>query len=129
VGEGPFVIRTDHYSLKFLLDHKLSTIPQHQWANKLLSFDFCIEYRPGSSNTVANALSRRDGEEEASIATFMTLSFHLFDALCHEFTDIPELQLMKQEVAAGTKGNVWQVVDDLVTMCGKVFISPGSPAL
>lgn len=24
-----FVIRTDHYSLKFLLDQRLSTIPQH----------------------------------------------------------------------------------------------------
>jgi hypothetical protein len=25
----PFVVRTDHYSLKFLLDQRLSTIPQH----------------------------------------------------------------------------------------------------
>jgi hypothetical protein len=26
----PFVIRTDHFSLKFLLDQKIATIPQHQ---------------------------------------------------------------------------------------------------
>jgi len=25
-----FLIRTDHYSLKYLLDQRLSTIPQHQ---------------------------------------------------------------------------------------------------
>jgi hypothetical protein len=38
----PFFIRIDHFSLKFLLDQKLSTIPQHQWASKLLGFDFCV---------------------------------------------------------------------------------------
>jgi hypothetical protein len=37
-----FVIKTDHYSLKFLLDQRLSTIPQHQWASKLLGFDFQV---------------------------------------------------------------------------------------
>jgi hypothetical protein len=30
----------------------LSTILQHQWASKLLSFDFTVEYKPGSSNMV-----------------------------------------------------------------------------
>jgi hypothetical protein len=35
-----FLVRTNHYSLKFLLDQRLFTIPQHQWTNKLLRFDF-----------------------------------------------------------------------------------------
>jgi hypothetical protein len=61
----PFLICTDHFSLKFLLDQKLSTIPQHQWASKLLGFDFRVEYKPGSTNIVADALSRRDTDEEA----------------------------------------------------------------
>jgi hypothetical protein len=34
-----FVIKTDHFILKFLLDQRLATIPQHQWANKLIGFD------------------------------------------------------------------------------------------
>jgi hypothetical protein len=25
----PFLVRTDHYSLKYLLDQRLSTVPQH----------------------------------------------------------------------------------------------------
>jgi hypothetical protein len=37
-----FIIRTDHYSLKFLLDKRLSTIPQHQWISKILGFDFSV---------------------------------------------------------------------------------------
>jgi hypothetical protein len=32
----PFVVRTDHRSLRFLLNQRLTTIPQHQWASKLL---------------------------------------------------------------------------------------------
>jgi hypothetical protein len=57
-----FLIRIDHYSLKFLLDQCLSTVPQHQWISKLFGFDFTVEYRPGRLHTVADALSRRDIE-------------------------------------------------------------------
>jgi hypothetical protein len=56
----PFLIRTNHYSLKFLLDQKLATIPQHQWTSKLLRFDFRVEYKPGATNIVADALSCRE---------------------------------------------------------------------
>ena len=52
-----FLVRTDHYSLKFLLDQCLATIPQHHWVDKLLAFDFSVEYKAGSTNTVADALS------------------------------------------------------------------------
>jgi hypothetical protein len=62
-----FVVRTDHYSLKFLLDQRLSTIPQHHWVSKLLGFDFHVEFRPGRQNIVADALSRRDVERSADL--------------------------------------------------------------
>jgi hypothetical protein len=55
-----FVVRTDHRSLRFILDQRLTTIPQHQWVSKLLGFDFVVEYKPGAQNVVADALSRRD---------------------------------------------------------------------
>lgn len=35
-----FTVKTDHYSLKYLLDQRLATIPQHHWVGKLLGFDF-----------------------------------------------------------------------------------------
>jgi hypothetical protein len=37
---------------------------------KLLGFDFSMEYKAGSTNTVADALSRRDTEEAAILALF-----------------------------------------------------------
>ena len=63
-----FLVRTDHFSLKYLLDQRLATIPQHHWVGKLLGFDFTIEYKPGATNTVADALSRRDTAEGAVLA-------------------------------------------------------------
>jgi hypothetical protein len=60
-----FVVKTDHYSLKYLFDQRLATIPQHQWVSKLIGFDFRVEYKPSSSNTVADALSRRVEGEDA----------------------------------------------------------------
>jgi hypothetical protein len=58
-----FVVKTDHYSLRYLLDQRLATIPQHQWVNKIMGFDFRVEYKPGACNTVADALSRRETGE------------------------------------------------------------------
>jgi hypothetical protein len=42
-----FVVRTDHYALKFLLDQRISTIPQHTWVSKLFGYDFMVEFNPG----------------------------------------------------------------------------------
>jgi hypothetical protein len=51
-----FRVRIDHYSLKFLLDQRLSTAPQHQWISKLFGFDFTVEYHPGRLNTASTSL-------------------------------------------------------------------------
>jgi hypothetical protein len=48
-----FVVKTDHYNLKYLLDQRLATIPQHHWVGKLLGFNFSVEYKPESTNVVA----------------------------------------------------------------------------
>jgi hypothetical protein len=69
-----FIIKTDHYSLKYLLDQRLATIPQHHWVGKLLGFDFSVEYRSGATNVVADALSHRNEEGEV-----MAISAPRFD--------------------------------------------------
>ena len=53
-----FVIKTDHQSLKYLLDQKLTTALQHKWVAKLLGLDYEIQYRRGAENRLADALSR-----------------------------------------------------------------------
>jgi hypothetical protein len=81
----PFRVRTDHYSLKFLLDQRLSTVPQHQWISKLFGYDFTVEYHPGRLNMVTDALSRRDTEDivedVAASGTVMCICFGSLFAL------------------------------------------------
>jgi hypothetical protein len=55
----PFVVKTDHQSLKFLLEQQAATPSQQRWISKLLGYDFIIEYKQGRENRVADALSRK----------------------------------------------------------------------
>jgi hypothetical protein len=124
-----FIVKTDHYSLKYLLDQRLTTIPQHQWISKLIGYDFRVQYKPGTSNTVVDALSRRDAGEEGQSTMVSALVFAVFDELRAETATKASLQQMKEEVLAGRKGDEWQFVDGLVTVRGKVYVAADSPSL
>jgi len=121
-----FVVRTDHHSLKFLLDQRLSTIPQHHWVAKLLGFDFRVEYKPGAANVVADALSRRDEEASATMAVLFTPPFALFDELRQQLAADASLSDTRAKAGKGEDG--WSVVDNLLLKEGKIFV-PASYAL
>lgn len=53
-----FIIKTDHQSVKYLLEQLLSTMLQQKWLAKLLGLDYEIVYKKGQDNKVADALSR-----------------------------------------------------------------------
>ena len=59
----PFVIKTDHQSLKYLLEQRVSTLAHQRWITKLLGYAFIVEYKQDKENVVADALSRRPGAE------------------------------------------------------------------
>ncbi|GKA62323.1 putative mitochondrial protein [Tanacetum coccineum] len=50
-----FKIRTDHFSLKYLLNQKLTTPFQFKWLPKLLGYDYEIVYKKGSENVVKDS--------------------------------------------------------------------------
>jgi len=45
-----FIIKTDHQSLKVLLEQNLQIPEQQQWLPKFLGCDFTIQYKPGREN-------------------------------------------------------------------------------
>ena len=53
-----FVIKTDHFSLQYLLEHIITTIFQSKWLSKLMRYDYEIRYKRGKENTAADSLSR-----------------------------------------------------------------------
>jgi hypothetical protein len=124
-----FVVKTDHYSLKYLLDQRLATIPQHHWVGKLLGFDFTVEYKPGASNVVADALSRRDTPEEGAILVLSAPRFDVLDRLRQAQLVNPALIAIRDEVHAGTRRAPWAVIDDMVHYAGRLYVPPGSALL
>ena len=95
-----FLVRTDHYSLKFLLDQCLSTVSQHQWISKLFGFDFAVEYRPRWLNIMADALSRHDVKDGAALGVAVhllsTLTFALLDDIHAATAAVEDAQLLLQ---------------------------------
>jgi hypothetical protein len=123
-----FIVRMDHYSLKYLLDQRLATISQHHWVGKLLGFDFSVEYKPGAANSVADALSRRDTEDGALLA-ISGPRFDFIDRLRQAQLEDPTLVAMHAEITAGTRPATWTIVDGMVLLGGRLYISPASPLL
>ena len=123
-----FVVRTDHRSVRFLLDQRLTTIPQHQWASKLLGFDFVVEYKPGSLNVVADALSRRE-EHSGELSALSAPRFAVFDQLRQEINGNSNLSALRDAIRGGVKPVQWSVMDGLILFKGRIFVSPSSDLL
>jgi hypothetical protein len=123
-----FVVKTDRYSLKYLLDQRLSTIPQHHWVDKLLGFTFTMEYRSGATNVVADALSRR-GTEESVLLAISAPRFDFIARLRQAQAMDPALSAIHEGVGTGTRDAPWAVADSMVTYYGRLYIPPALPLL
>ncbi|KAF7839024.1 Transposon Ty3-G Gag-Pol polyprotein [Senna tora] len=62
-----FVMKTDHKSLRELMKQVIQTPEQQFYLSKLLRFQYDIVYRPGKTNAVADALSRLDEAQHATV--------------------------------------------------------------
>lgn len=62
VGLDHFEIVTDHRALVYFMEKRLLNQRQANWAGTLSGYSFTMTYRPGTENTVADALSRKAQE-------------------------------------------------------------------
>jgi hypothetical protein len=123
-----FLVHTDYFSLKYLLDQHLATIPQHHWVGKLLGFDFSIKYKKGSTNTVADALSRRD-TEEAAVTSLSAPRFDFVERLRQANLQDPALITLRDEISNNQRSTTWALIDGLVAFQGCLYLPPGAPLL
>lgn len=90
-----FIILTDHQSLKYLIDQKLTT-PTQQTMSKLMHFDYEIRYKKGIENSVADALSR-----VPEVLTFALTSFviplELIAKIKESWKSDPQVQVILSE--------------------------------
>ena len=57
--EEPFTVITDHRALEYFSTKRELTPRQVHWANDIADYNLKLNYRPGSANVVADALSRK----------------------------------------------------------------------
>jgi hypothetical protein len=79
-----------------------------------------VEYKPGATNVVADALSRHDTESATTMA-ISSSSFELFDNLGWEIEEDPDFCSLR----AGTHDKDWHVTDGLVLVAGRIYL-PGT---
>jgi hypothetical protein len=64
-----FKIITDHRSIQFLSTQPNLSPRQIRWSESLQQFDYEVQYKPGKTNVVADALSRRSDHRNSSVPT------------------------------------------------------------
>lgn len=115
-----FVIRSDQKSLKELLQQVVQTLDQQLYVMKLMGYKFRIEYKKGSSNRAADALSRRvessddvagikggaveleNGLDEGTLLTAAACPVPLLiDLLRSETASSPEMRKLTKEIKEG----------------------------
>lgn len=78
-------IYTDHKSLKYIFTQKEQNLRQRRWLELIKDYDLDIQYHPGKANVVADALSRKN---HSNLATMLT----------HKPELLKEMQLMNLHV-------------------------------
>ena len=61
-----FHIYTDHRTIQYFLNQKITTPAQQKWLAKLIGYDYTIHYRPGKNNAACDALSRKEDGSHSS---------------------------------------------------------------
>ena len=122
-----FIVRTDQRSLQYLWSQKITTEAQQKWLYKLMGFDFSIEYKKGSENKVADALSRRDeAMKEEQLLAFSFLIPHWVDAIRDEQQSQPQVQQLIQKVQDDKAVGPWELRDGLLLFKDRIYLDSGS---
>ncbi|GMG18058.1 unnamed protein product [Phytophthora fragariaefolia] len=77
LGQKPFVIYTDHASLRTATSSPHLSLRMARWLSFFAEYNFTVEYKPGKQNVLADALSRRPDYELAHLA-YLESSLYAF---------------------------------------------------
>jgi hypothetical protein len=92
-----FQIKTDHQSLKYFLEQRLSSPEQQKWVTKLFGYDYEIIYKKGKDNVVVDALSRKY-EDEGSLFSLSFIVPDWLQVVHQEWLQDPKISHLIQQL-------------------------------
>ncbi|CAJ2630725.1 unnamed protein product [Trifolium pratense] len=122
-----FIIQTDHRSLKELLTQVIQTPEQQFYLSKLLGYHYDIQYKPGKSNTVADALSRAFEGVDATLHILSLPQFLFLDELRQDLSSDPAyIELRAKIESTPHQFPEFTLRDALILRHNKIWVSPTS---
>jgi hypothetical protein len=122
--DKPFIIKTDHISLKYLLEQRLTHSLQHKGMYKLMRLDYVIQYKKGVDNRAADALSRKFGEEITGELTTVTEILPTWlEELKESYKDDEwATQVLQVSTARAQEGEKVTVHEGIIRYKGKIYV-------
>jgi len=93
-----FKVKTNHDSLKYFLEQRLSSEEQQKWVTKMLGYDFEIICRKWKQNVVADALSRKDEDVEALFCAIYIIQLDWINKEKDEYNNDKEVWALIQKL-------------------------------
>ncbi|GJU00390.1 putative mitochondrial protein [Tanacetum coccineum] len=118
-----FKIKTDHFSLKYLLDQRLTTPFQTKWLPKQLGFDYEISYKKGSENVAVDALSKVNFGFKYCSLVLSTISSPLLQQILESWTHDAEIQALINKLQTDPNSNCkYTWVDEQLKRKGRLVV-------
>ncbi|KAE8999308.1 hypothetical protein PR001_g19096 [Phytophthora rubi] len=100
LGQKPFVIYTDHASLRTATSSPHLSQRMARWLSFFAEYNFTVEYKPGKQNVLADALSRRPDYELAHLAY---LESPLYELIREAYAEDGDLAGLAEALSAPNK--------------------------
>lgn len=108
-SDQTFLVQTDHASLRFMKEQSRLSRRIAKWIERLQPFHYDIQYKPGKTNVVADALSRKEYEEVLNVLDDEPVDWPLLIADYLDSGVLPKDHKWKKRVLKEVKTGLFKV--------------------
>ncbi|KAK2997321.1 hypothetical protein RJ639_025869 [Escallonia herrerae] len=126
-----FIVRTDNTTVSHFLSQSKLTSKQARWQELLAEFNFMLEYRAGSTNSVADALSRRAELDQVALMAMNAIvradsrvAINIRKKIKKALTRDPVAQQLLKLIESGKTRQFWQEDGLLMTKGRRKYEGP-----
>lgn len=106
----------------------IQTPKQHYYLSKLLGFDYTIQYKFGSSNVIADALSRVPSESGGQLLLLLVPQLDFLDDLHRTLQASSKFQAQLSEIHTNPSAYPdFHIHNDLLLFKGRIWINKANP--